>query len=396
MRKVIVRNDKHVAPFNEPAHALRVLNKPLWAHQRDVLAEHITEESVVETFDHIQPDTRETFVYADNLFFSGAFIAYFLQEARERGRPCRAAFRASDPAFLQQGLRALTRTVERRGDLYLLDMWYFPSGLNRSPAASQTEPIIVESAAAEFPYYRVPAHTATGLEDVAWWVPQRIALPIETWVHVFFANVVFGVARQAAHEKTVKDASSRLRAVFEGRPFRTGSANVTTGENCHIDPGTVFSGNVTIGDNVTIGPGCVISECLIGDGVTLAHGNTFYMSVLGDNCFFPGGASANFTAFMENTTIGQSASLSMSVVGRNSYIGPGTVFSNTPLVDSRLHIHIDYEPVSIDMPVLGGCVGHNCRIGAGMVIYPGRAIESDVVLSPSPTRRVIMADISYE
>jgi hypothetical protein len=35
-------------------------------------------------------------------------------------------------------------------------------------------------------------------------------------------------------------------------------------------------------------------------------------------------------------------------------------------------------------------------VGSGLVVYPGRTIESDVVLMPSPNRRVIMNDISYE
>ena len=41
-------------------------------------------------------------------------------------------------------------------------------------------------------------------------------------------------------------------------------------------------------------------------------------------------------------------------------------------------------------------MGHNCRIGAGMVVYPARTIESDVVLFASRERRVIDRDVSYE
>jgi hypothetical protein len=47
-------------------------------------------------------------------------------------------------------------------------------------------------------------------------------------------------------------------------------------------------------------------------------------------------------------------------------------------------------------PVLGGCVGHNCRIGSGMIIYPARTIESDVVLFASADRRVLDHNITYE
>ena len=45
---------------------------------------------------------------------------------------------------------------------------------------------------------------------------------------------------------------------------------------------------------------------------------------------------------------------------------------------------------------MGGAVGHNCRIGAGMIVYPSRMIESDVVLAASKERRVIDRDVRYE
>ncbi|MCJ7736233.1 MAG: hypothetical protein MUQ10_02825, partial [Anaerolineae bacterium] len=48
------------------------------------------------------------------------------------------------------------------------------------------------------------------------------------------------------------------------------------------------------------------------------------------------------------------------------------------------------------MPVLGGCVGHNCYVGSGMVVYPARAIESDVILFASAERRVIDRDVTYD
>ena len=47
-------------------------------------------------------------------------------------------------------------------------------------------------------------------------------------------------------------------------------------------------------------------------------------------------------------------------------------------------------------PVIGSAVGHNCRLGSGMVVYPARTIESDVVLFASKERRVIDKDVRYE
>jgi hypothetical protein len=86
----------------------------------------------------------------------------------------------------------------------------------------------------------------------------------------------------------------------------------------------------------------------------------------------------------------------MSVIGRNSYVGSGTVFTDFNLLPTPMRAQVDHHLVEIDMPVLGVCVGHNCRIGSGLLVYPGRMIESDVVLIASPTRRVIMKNISWE
>jgi hypothetical protein len=41
-------------------------------------------------------------------------------------------------------------------------------------------------------------------------------------------------------------------------------------------------------------------------------------------------------------------------------------------------------------------VGHHCRIGADLTIYPARTIESDVVLARSDERAVIANNVSYE
>jgi hypothetical protein len=47
-------------------------------------------------------------------------------------------------------------------------------------------------------------------------------------------------------------------------------------------------------------------------------------------------------------------------------------------------------------PVLGGCVGHNCRLGSGIIIFPARTIESDVVLVASQGQRIIERHVRFE
>ena len=40
MKRVVLLEDRPIYPFHEPARELRVLNKPLKVHQRDLLLRH--------------------------------------------------------------------------------------------------------------------------------------------------------------------------------------------------------------------------------------------------------------------------------------------------------------------------------------------------------------------
>src|SRR5690606_22065203 len=90
------------------------------------------------------------------------------------------------------------------------------------------------------------------------------------------------------------------------------------------------------------------------------------------------------------TIIAQNTCLQMCVVGRNSFVGAGTTFTDFNLLPAPLRaINARGELDDSGQPVLGGCVGHNARIGSGMVIMPARVVESDSILVASPERRVI-------
>lgn len=398
MRKVIIRKPRHIVPFNEPASKLRVLNKSLAEWSRDMLMPYCESEAIlVDHFYDAPRDTTETLIVGENLWFDQPFIDYFMEEARKRKSAARATFRASDPSYLQQGLRPLNKSYEKFGDLYAADLWYFPNGIT-----DQAEALIVPSDARDVGYQQLPNYMGGRSGDQVWWLPQRSICAIDSWIHVFFANIVFGVFAQASRIETrsTSDALFRLsataRALVERKELTASSAYVKIGKNCSIDPSTVFQGPVSIGDNVTIGPGCVITQCVIGNNVTLTHSNHFHMCVISDDCFFPFGAGAAFTVFMEGASAAHTASIEMSVVGRNSYIGSGTIFTDFNLLPAPMRAADNGHLIEIEMPVLGACIGHNCRIGAGLLLYPGRMIESDVVLIPSPTRRVIMKNILWE
>ena len=399
MLKIILHDDHHIAPFNEPARDLRIQNKPLWLAQRDVLTPYASREIEIRAGQRLPPIREETIVYRDNLFFDEFYLQAFLEEGRRRGVPVRAAFSIEDAAFREHAL-PLSISYTKEGDIYLADMWYYPNGTitNEKP-----EPLVIDMQAREIGYYHVPTYMATEQGDLVFQVPLRAMIAIDSWVHIFVADVIFGVfARGARFEARLnQDPLFKLKilatAMYEGKQVLSSSPLVMVGRNVVIDPTAVIHGPTIIGDNVTIGAGAVIDNCIIGDNVNVSQGCQLLLSVVGDGAFLPFRAALFMTTLMDNSMVAQNTCLQMCVVGRNTFIGAGTTFTDFNLISAPIKARDGRGMLQdANRPVLGGCVGHNCRLGSGLVIYPARMIESDVVIAASPQRRVIMKDVAYE
>lgn len=397
MLKIILHAQNQIMPFCEPARDLRIQNAPLWLHQRDLLAPYVTHEMELKKGERLQPVREQAVVYRDNLFFDEFYINAFMEEAIKGKRPVRAAFRTDDAAFREHAL-PLSTSYTPAGSLYLADLWYYPHG----PVAG-VEPLVIDMQAKEIGYYHVPTYMADRSGDLVFQVPLRAMLAIDSWVHIFIADTVFGLfARGARYEKKAnEELSFKLKilgkAIYEGRQVLECSEVVKVGKNTTIDPSAVIKGPTVIGDNVTINAGAVIDNCIIGNHVNISQDVQVMLSVVGDGTFLPFRASLFMTTIMEDSMVAQNTCLQMCVVGKRTFIGAGSTFTDYNLIPAPLRALDGNGKISIaNRPVLGGCVGHNCRIGAGMIVYPARTIESDVVLAASEKRRVIDRDVRFE
>lgn len=397
MYKIIIPDSRLISPFNEPARDLRIQNTPLWLHQRNVLAPYTTREKELEPKEHLPNERVEMIVYRNNLFFDEEYINTFISTARKKNRAVRAAFSSEDPAFKEHAL-PLSASYTAAGGFYLADLWYYPRG----PVAD-VEPLLIDLEAREMGYYHVPTYMADQSGDLTFQVPLRTLIAIDSWVHIFIADVVFGLfSRGARFEKRInEDLAFKLgllaTALYEGRQLLESSTAVKVGKNCVINPSATIYGPTTIGDNVHIDAGVVIDNCIIGNNVNVSQDVQLMLSVVGDGAFLPFRASLFMTTVMENSMIAQNTCLQMCVVGRNTFIGAGSTFTDYNLVPAPIRAmdgrgNLRYA----NRPVIGSAVGHNCRIGSGMIVYPARTIESDVVLAASKERRVIDKNVRYE
>jgi acetyltransferase-like isoleucine patch superfamily enzyme len=260
---------------------------------------------------------------------------------------------------------------------------------------------VIDTGAREHGYYRVPSYMTNEKGDLTYWVPYRAFLSVEHWVHLYIANCVFGLfARGARFEARMMPLASKLRlmarGMWERRQVLSSSVAVQVGKNTFIDPSAKILGPTTIGDNCNIGAGAVIDNCIIGNSVTVGCGCQLMLSVVCDRSFLPFNVAMFMTTLMENSIVAQNTCLQMCVIGRDTFIGANNVFTDYNLLARPARVFQHDQLVETSMPVLGGCVGHHCRLGSGLVVYPARMIESDTILFASQDRRVISNNVTFE
>jgi UDP-N-acetylglucosamine diphosphorylase / glucose-1-phosphate thymidylyltransferase / UDP-N-acetylgalactosamine diphosphorylase / glucosamine-1-phosphate N-acetyltransferase / galactosamine-1-phosphate N-acetyltransferase len=429
MKRIIIRDFSIIEPFAEPARDLRILNKQLWLMQRDLLKAYYSSTTEVESLEQLDECTtqsdEELVIYRDNLFFNAALIDAFMSRAKALGRPCQIAFRASDQSRGIKGDGSIEKHAlqlcskitrhdnvtfiddgaEVNGSVHLADIYYYPAGARSTPI-----PLLVDTISHEMGYYHVPSYMATNKGDLTYQIPVRAFLSIENWMHVLMANVIMGVfsfgadvdsRMQKSRLKNIRHWTKEDWQLFPGKlafslkaiwekinPFEDQWRNhfyasrslVKVGKRCSIDPTAIIHGPTVIGDDVYIGQGVVISNSIIGNNVNIMQGSQIMLSVVSDRCFLPFNAGLFMTALMENTMVAQNSTLQLCIVGRNSFIGANTSFTDFNLQGEPIKIMHQGRLVEINLPVIGSAVGHNCKIGSGFVVYPGRMIQSNAVI----------------
>src|SRR3970282_694163 len=87
----------------------------------------------------------------------------------------------------------LSSSFLKQDNLYLAELWYFPRGVEPEP-----KPVVVDFQTREICYYHVPTYMATEQGDLVYQVPLRGLLAIDSWVHIFVADVIYGLVGRGA------------------------------------------------------------------------------------------------------------------------------------------------------------------------------------------------------
>lgn len=168
MLKIILQAHHQIKPFNELACDLHIQNKPLWMHQRDLLAPYVTREMEQPAGAHLQNLCEPMLVYRDDLFFDEDYIREFIQSAKNLNYACRAVYSVEDWAFIEHAL-PLSTSYTHAGNQYLADLWYYPN----DPEAD-VYPLVIDLQAQEIGYYHIPIYMASDSGDLVYQVPLSI------------------------------------------------------------------------------------------------------------------------------------------------------------------------------------------------------------------------------
>ena len=178
------------------------MNKPLWLNQRDVLARYTDRELELPRLGAPrQPGSLPGLPRQPVFRYQ---LPGCLPGRGEKPQPGRAAaaFPADQPTFREHAL-PLSTSYTQAGSLYLADLWYYPNG-TQEPA----EPLVIDLQTIEAGYYHVPTYMAYEQGDLVFQVPRRSLLAIDSWVHIFIADVVFGLFARGRASKSGWSAAS--------------------------------------------------------------------------------------------------------------------------------------------------------------------------------------------
>ena len=130
-----------------------------------------------------------------------------------------------------------------------------------------------------------------------------------------------------------------------------------------IDDFNKILGPAYFGRNSKIGTGNLIRKCAIGDDSSVGFGCEVARSIL-----------------MGKNKISHHDIILDSIVGQNTWMGAFVGTTNLLLNNETIKYKLGNSLVSTGLEHFGSVMGHNCAIGAGVIILPGRFIPPNSIL----------------
>jgi acetyltransferase-like isoleucine patch superfamily enzyme len=407
MTRYILETKTPIDPFESPARELPVLNRSVFYHQEDVFRHiGISGKSLfISSLEEVIPSPVPALIYRDDTYFNEELILEFINQAHSISKPARLAFLDKDPCMSSHACLPQP-TLEHHGDLFLAEFYYVPPGKRTRDFTS----VIVDTESIPLPCFSLPrveqysskpflnfplASGHVSFPPLQIHVPRLSYIAIKHWTQLLFANFIWGIHRQARMPQLENESSIMQRN--KTPRFGKQRGPISIGKNCQIDPTATILGPTTIGDGVAIGPNVTVAAACIGNDAILEPNCTVWLGVLGERSSLLTNRSIVMSCVMNDSII--NTDVRFSIVGNHSFLASGSHFSD------RLLSYADEGDVEMNAPmvkvlvgeqvvnsgyyILGPAIGNRVRIGAGVIIYPGRMIKSNSLILPERGQYVV-------
>ena len=124
-----------------------------------------------------------------------------------------------------------------------------------------------------------------------------------------------------------------------------------------VDDFSKIIGPIYLGKNTKIGTGSLVRHSMVGDNTTVGFSCEIARSF-----------------FMGNTRIAHLDVILDSIIGQNCWLGGFVGTTNVLLNQKIIRYKLDNVLVSTGLDNFGSVIGHDCAIGAGTILLPGRFV----------------------
>jgi carbonic anhydrase/acetyltransferase-like protein (isoleucine patch superfamily) len=296
----------------------------------------------------------------------------FLEESLHSNQPTQCAIKKG---AVTQRSTTITMDIDDGGESIGYRLCYYPPGSDQTSLltsiAIDPDEYVQEM---RFPDHFVPGKVYTAP------LTRKIIFQIEHWTNLWACNIAGLLGNIAAlRSNRSKQLWLAVKALSTNQ-WRVSSENVQVGNGCDIHP-TAYVENSLIGNGVEIGAQSVIRGSMIGDNSVIHNNCTVAYSVLGEECQLRDGAAVTYSLLFSGA-LTTCPLLNTSVMGRDSFFAIGSVLTDFRFDGRPVTVMKDGKVVDSGQTILGGCLGHNAYVGAGVIVAPGREIPNGAKLLP--------------
>jgi len=369
MKAYVIRIDKPIEPFNEPARDCLVLNQTIADVQAEIFGKAGMEIVSVSDASEIS-DTNEYLVLGDNLFFTPELLNEFVERSRQG--------RDTTVCALKHGITTLrtaisVQDVKNCQGYTEYNLRYFPEAKHRKDVR-----VLVIEPDELLASFAVPFHMC-GSKEYAIPMTERFIVQIDHWVNLWVTSIVAIMAGGARLQKSQK--AKLLLLAIKARSFNKWKILRQLnkiGRNCDIHPTAYIEGSV-IGDNVTVSAGAVVRESVIGDNALIGNGVVVEESVIGENSTILNGHILYSVLYPGCFSVAEMVSASL--VGRDAFMGLNSTLTDFRLDGKNVTVLKDGVAVDSGNVFLGSCLGHGVYLGSGCIVAPGRMVPCGLHLA---------------